>query len=107
MSRRVTLLSMDEGREEDGVSDEEDRSVVPDHVPVPLLGIELHSEASRVTNGVSASTLSTDGTKSNSDIGSLPNSGQECSLAVLTHILGYFKVSKGSSTFSMHDLQHT
>ena len=44
----VPLLSVDEIRELYGVSDEEHRCVVSCHVPITLLGVELHSKSSGV-----------------------------------------------------------
>ena len=41
MSLRISLLSVDEAREEERVPDEEDRGVVAHEVPVALLRVEL------------------------------------------------------------------
>ena len=48
MSSWVPLLGMDEGWEEDGISDEEDGSVVAYEIPVTFLCVEFHSIASRI-----------------------------------------------------------
>src|SRR5256885_1142978 len=49
---RVPLLGVDEVGELDRVLDEEHRGVVADEVVVALLGVELHRETARVTDGV-------------------------------------------------------
>merc|ERR1719234_2661959 len=59
VGNRVPLLGVDEVGEEYGVPDEEDGGVVAHDVPVPLLGVELHSKSTRVPGSVSRSTLST------------------------------------------------
>mmetsp|Transcript_34855 Transcript_34855/g.86495 ORF Transcript_34855/g.86495 Transcript_34855/m.86495 type:complete len:549 (+) Transcript_34855:1360-3006(+) len=53
----AALLRVDEVGELDGVANEEDRRVVPHHVPVALLGVELDREAAGVASSVSASPL--------------------------------------------------
>lgn len=55
----VPLLGVDEAGEEEGVTDEEDGSVVPREVPYSLVGVELDGKTSRITCCVSTSTLST------------------------------------------------
>ena len=45
MSRRITLLSVDEVRELGRVSQKEDRCVVGNDVPVALVGPQLHRES--------------------------------------------------------------
>jgi hypothetical protein len=44
MSDRISLLSVDEAREEEGVPDEEDGGIVANDVPVALLRVELDGE---------------------------------------------------------------
>lgn len=44
----VPLLSVDKGREKDGVADEKDGRVVANNVPVSVLGVELDRKAARV-----------------------------------------------------------
>ena len=50
---RVALLGVDEVGELRGVADEEHRGVVSGHVPVALLGLELHCESARVALSIS------------------------------------------------------
>ena len=56
---RVPLLSVDETREEECVSDEEDGGVVPREVPEALLSVEFHGEPTGVPGGVGATTFAT------------------------------------------------
>ena len=42
-----------------GVPDEEERGVVSGQVPEPIVGVELHSKATRVPHCVSTATLPT------------------------------------------------
>ena len=45
MSGRISLLSVNETGEEEWISNEENGSVVPNHIPVALLSVELDGEA--------------------------------------------------------------
>jgi hypothetical protein len=45
MCHRVSLLSVDEAREENWITNEEDWSVVADYVPDTIVGVEFYSEA--------------------------------------------------------------
>lgn len=56
---RVALLSVDEAGEEDGVTDEEDGSVISHQVPDAILGVVLHSKSAWVTGCVSAARFTT------------------------------------------------
>ena len=57
----LLLGCMDEVGELDRVLDEEDRDVVADQVPVPLLGVELHREAPHVAGEVGRALVAGDG----------------------------------------------
>ena len=52
---------MDEVRELDGVLDEEDRDVVADEIPIPLLRVELDGEAADVASKVERALVAGDG----------------------------------------------
>ena len=43
------------------------RSVVRDNIPVTLVGLQLHSEATRITGGVRGTRLATDGGETGGD----------------------------------------
>lgn len=48
----LLLGGVDQVREFDGILDEEDRDIVTDEVPVPLLGIELHSKSAHIARQI-------------------------------------------------------
>ena len=54
---RVALLGVNEIAKFFGVLDKKHRGVVPDQVPVAVLGVELHRKAARVALGVGAAFL--------------------------------------------------
>lgn len=58
---RVALLRVDEVRELDGILDEENRSIVSDHVVVAFFSVELNRETTWITFGVGSTTLACDG----------------------------------------------
>lgn len=55
---RVSLLSVDEVGEFDGISDEEDRGVVTSHIPVTLLSVEFAGESSGISLSIGGALLS-------------------------------------------------
>lgn len=60
MAPGVPLLGVNEVRELGRITNEEDRGVVEDPIPVTLVGPEFDGEASRVTGCVSRARLTTD-----------------------------------------------
>ncbi len=58
MGDGIALLGVDEAREEERVSDEEDGGVVAHQVPISLFRVELDGEASRIPGAVSGAGLS-------------------------------------------------
>lgn len=54
MRLRVAFLGVDEAREEDRVTNEEDRRVVADDVPDAIISVEFDCKASGITSSVSA-----------------------------------------------------
>ncbi len=71
VGRRVALLGVDEVGELERVADEEDRSVVPDHVVVALFGVELDGEAAGVALRIRRAPLAADGGEADEDLGLL------------------------------------
>ena len=74
---RASLLGVDEIRELDGVSDEENWRVVSDHVVVSFLGVELDGESSGVSVTVVGTTLAGNCRKPQEDGRLLANLVQE------------------------------
>src|SRR5688500_4109900 len=58
---------MDHVGELDRVADEEDHQVVPDQVPVPVLGLELHREATWVARSLRGVAAADDGREADHD----------------------------------------
>ena len=59
MGHRVPLLSVDKTREEERISDEENRSVVSSEIPETFVGVKLDCETTGITSSVCATALST------------------------------------------------
>lgn len=67
MSHRVSLLSVNEIGKEKRIPDEKDRCVVPNEIPIALIGVELDGKASGVSGGVGRSRFAADGAEANSN----------------------------------------
>jgi hypothetical protein len=74
---RVSLLGVDERGELDAVTDKEDGCVVPNHIPIALLSVELDAEASRVAGGIGGALLPADGGKADGYVGSFADLAEE------------------------------
>jgi hypothetical protein len=48
MGDRVSLLGVNEAWEEDGITNEENRSIVSDNVPISIFSVELDGKTSRI-----------------------------------------------------------
>ena len=87
----VSFLGMEEVRELDWISDEEDWSVVADHIVVSLLGVELDGKSSWISLAVVSTTLASNGGEAEEAWSSLTNSIKEvCSRKPMN-----FKFGKG------------
>ncbi len=120
---RVAFLGMYECGELDTITDEEDRCVIPDHIPVAFLRVEFYAEASRIAGGVGGSLLAAHGTETNSNIGLLANlaeevcgglysqlvfvldlgSGSERDAYQVTDIMSDLELSESTCTLGMHN----
>lgn len=100
---RVSLLGVDEIREFNRVSDEEYGGVVTNHIPIAFFGVELDSETTRISLGISGSLLSSDGGESKENRSALADGIEELSLAELSHVIGGFEISPSTSSLSMDD----
>ena len=83
------------------IIDEKDWGVVSDHVVVTLLGVELDSKSSWVSNSVWRSSLTSDGGESKEAWGLLTNLIQESGLGVFGHISGNFENTVGSGSLGV------
>lgn len=94
---------MNEIGELDWVLDEENGSVVSDHVVIAFLSVELHSEAAGVSLGVGRSELSSHSRESNEHGSPLANGIEELGLAELGYIVGNLKVSMSACSLGVDD----
>lgn len=99
----VSLLGVDEVREFNGVSDEEDGGVVTNHIPIAFFSVELDGETTGITFGISGTLFTTNGGESGEDGGSLTNSFEDLSLAELGDVVGNFQITPSTSTLGMDD----
>src|SRR5262245_42361492 len=74
------LHGMDQVWKLDGVLNEKHRNIVPDDVPVPFLGIELHSKAANITRQVRRALVAGHGREAYEDRGFLPGALKEIGL---------------------------
>jgi hypothetical protein len=98
---RVALLAPDEAREENRIADEEDRRVVPHQIPNTVLCVELHGETSRISYGVCAASLTSDGRETHRNRRPLANLLKNLRCGVLGDVMRDFKVSESSTAFCM------
>lgn len=66
----------------DRITNEENRSVVSNHVPVSFFGVELHRKAARVSLGIGRALLTTNGRESREDRRSFANTIEKLCLAI-------------------------
>ena len=97
----VSLLGVKEVWELNWVIDEEDWSIVSNHIIISLLGVELDGKASWVSDGISGSSLASDGGESEEEWGLLANLVKEGSLGEHGHILSNLEDSVGTRSFGM------
>ena len=99
---RGALLGVDEVGELDGVTDEEHRGVVTNHVVVALLGVELEGETAGVTLGVSGTLFTGDGGEASQDGGLLSGLQEVCG-GVGRDVFGDFENTEGAGTLGVDD----
>lgn len=97
----VSLLRMKEIWELNWVVNEKDWSIVSNHVIISLLGVEFDSEASWVSNGISSTSLSSDGGESKEEWGLLTDLVEEGGLGELGYILGDLEDSMGARSLGV------
>jgi len=84
----VSLLGVEEVWELDWVVDEEHWGVVSNHVVVTLFGVEFDGEASWVSDGISGTSLTSNGGESKEKWGLLADLVQESGSGELGNIIG-------------------
>lgn len=99
----VVLLGMDEVRELDGVSDEENGGVVTNEVVDTLLSVMLDRESSGVSDNIRSASLTSNSGESGKDRSLLANLVEIISSGVLGNILRHLEISMSAGTLGMHD----
>jgi len=97
----VSFLGMNKIWEFHGISYEEYRSIISDHIPVSFFGVKFNGKSSWISSGISWSIFTSDCRKSWEDRSSFSNSVKEFGFAIFRNVVSYFKISVSSSTFSV------
>lgn len=103
VSLRVTLLGVDEMRELGGVTDEEDGGVVEDPVEVALLSLDLDSEATGVTGGISRARLASDSGEADGDGSTLSDLVEKSSAGEVGDVVGDLNEAVSTGTLGVDD----
>lgn len=99
----VPLLTMKEVWELYWVIDEEDWSIVANHIVVALLCVELNGEATWISHSISSTSLTSDSGESKEKWGLLANLVQEFSLGEHGDILSYLKDTMCTRSLGVHN----
>ena len=99
---RIALHRMVEVGELKGITQEEDRCVVSNHVPISLLRIELHCEAANIALGVRRATLTGYRREASKHRSGLADIGEDLRLGVLGDIVRYGEGSESTCALGMH-----
>ena len=94
---------MDEDGKFRRVSEEEDRGIVEDPIPIPLFGVELDREASRIPSGVRRSLFTSDCGKTCNTFCLLANSIKHIQRSQITDVVRDLEFSICSSALGMDD----
>ena len=96
MGNWIPLLGVDEAGKQDRITDEEDRGVVANQIPVSFLSVHLDGKSSRITSCIRRSRLATHSGEANGNRCALTNLREDGSPAVFGNIMGHFEVTEGT-----------
>ena len=99
----IGLLGVDEVGELQRIADEEDRSVVPDQVVVPVLRVELEGEATRVAHRVGRPPAPGHGGEAEEGLGLLADLTEEARPRPSGHICGDLEFAIGGRSVGVYD----
>ncbi|KPY54789.1 Peroxisomal catalase [Pseudomonas syringae pv. solidagae] len=99
---RQALLSVNEIREFQGVTDKEHRRVVTDDVPVTFLGVKLDRKATRVTLGISRTTLAAYGGEAQENRRLLANRVEQPGAGILADVAGHGERTMSTRPLGVH-----
>ena len=93
---RITLDSVVEIDKLLRVTKEEDRRVIAYQIPVALLGVKLHCEASYISLSIGSATLSCYGREAHKEFTLIAYLAKELSLGILRYIVRYGELAPSS-----------
>jgi len=96
MRNWIPLLGVDEAGKQDRITDEEDRSVVSDQIPVSFLSVHLDGKSSRITSRIGRSRLATHSGEANGNRCALAHLRENGRTAVFADVVSNFKVTEGT-----------
>ncbi len=89
-------------REFQRITQEEDRGVIADQIPVTFLGVELHCKTANITLSVSGAALTGDGGEACEQLGFFADLGEDFRPGVLRNVVGDSESAVGAGTFGVH-----
>jgi len=99
----IPFLTMKEIWEFNWVINEEDWSIVANHIVVALLSVEFDSKSTWISHCISSTSLTSNGGESKEEWGLLTNFVQESSLGEFGDILGDFKDTMGTRSLGVYN----
>ena len=103
MGLRITLLGVDETREQNGITNEEDGCVVANQIPNAIIGVELHGEAARIASSISRTALTADSRETNSHWRALLDLLKDLGGDVFGDVMSDFQITKSTDTLGVHN----
>lgn len=98
----ISLLAMKEIWELDWIIDEEDWSIISDHIVVAFLSVELDGETTWISHSVWSTSLTSHSRESHENWSLLTNLVQEASPAEFCHIIGDLEHTMSARSLCMH-----
>src|SRR5438132_7766435 len=98
----VALLRANKVGEFVRISDEEDRGIVADQVPITLLGVELHRKAAHVALGIGGTPLAGYCRKAQKAFGLFTDLTEQLGLGVARDVTSYRQRAVGAGPLGMH-----
>jgi len=99
----ISFLGVNEIREFDWISDEENWSIVSNHIIISFFSVKFNSKTSWISFSISTSFFTSDSTESGEEWCSFANLIQEFSFTPFLTISKAFKIAKCSTSFSINN----
>lgn len=97
----VSFLGVDEIRELNWVSDEENWCVISNHIPITFFSVELDCKASWISGSISWTLFASDSWESEENWCGFSNLSEQLGLGVSADIMSSFKVAMSTSALCM------